>query len=152
VVKIRKLTSGLVPGVAGAMLGVVMSVMQMEQLVPVHFDVDIMRFQNFAVYMGLVLGVLLALITYSIFMALLMRFQYPASSKLGAWLGAAAGALICFSTNLVLNAFASSFYFVHSDAKSFIFVSLFTAIVGGVFGLVVGFFVTEIGARNLHIR
>jgi uncharacterized membrane-anchored protein len=150
--KFRKLLAGLVPGIAGAIIGDVMSIMQMEQLVPVHYDVDILTFQNFAIYMGLVVGVFSGLVTYAVFMALYKRFQYPASSRLGMWLGAASGALLCFSTNLILNVSAASFDFVHSDAKGFIFISLFTALVGGVVGLVAGYFIAEIGARNLHYK
>jgi len=148
----RKILGGIAPGIAGAVLGFVMGIMQMEQLVPVHYDVDILPFQNFAIYMGLGFGLFLGLVSYAAFMALYKRYQYPASSRLGAWSGAAAGALLCFCVNLILNVSADSFDFVRSDARGFIFTTVFTSLVGGVVGLVAGYFMAEIGARNLHYR
>ena len=43
---------------AGAIAGHVMSIMQMEQFMPVHYDVDFLTYQNFTIYMGLGAGVI----------------------------------------------------------------------------------------------
>jgi hypothetical protein len=151
-VQFRKLTGGLIPIIAGVVLGMVMGMMQMLELEPVNIHVDTQPFQNFALYMGLAVGLVFGFIAFVIFMALYKRFQYPASSRLGAWLGTAAGALLCCSTNLILNVSAASYDYVPQNAAAFIFNSMFFSLVGGVAGLVTGYFMAEIGARNLHYR
>ena len=72
--KLRKLGPALVPGVAGAVLGMMMGIMQMSQLERVDQHVDILRFQNFALYSGLLVGLLLGLVAFIVFMALSPRF------------------------------------------------------------------------------
>jgi uncharacterized membrane protein len=150
--KSRRWLSGLVPGIAGATLGATMVMMQVSEIAPVNSSVDLLAYQDFALYMGLGVGFLFGFIAFAAFLALAKRFQYPASSGMGARLGAVTSALLCFATNLILYISAPAFDYVRSPARGFIFVSVFTAVLGGVVGLIVGYFMSEIGGRNLHHR
>jgi len=151
-VKLQKLSRGLVPGVSGAALGMVTGIIQMLQIEPVNSLVNAASFQNFAIYTGLGIGLLFGLVAYAAFMVLYRRFQYPASSRLGVCIGAVGGALLCFSTNLIINISAPSSDFIRNGAVYIIISGLEFAFVGGAIGLVVGYFMAEIGARNLHYR
>ena len=150
--KLRKLVPALVIGIAGAVLGMMMGIMQMSQLERVDQHVDILPFQNFALYSGLLTGLLFGIVAFVVFMALSPRFQYPASSSLGAWLGVTCGILICFITNLLINSRAASYQFVPSNGPVFAVSSVITSFLGGTAGLVTGYFLALVGARNLHSR
>ena len=124
--------------------------MQLLQLSPVNTRVNTIPFQNFVLYFSLADGVLFGSVCYVVFRVLYRRFQYPASSGLGAWIGAIGGGCLCFSTYIIMNAFAPSFDYIR--AGTFTFTSAFTSIVGAMTGMVAGYFIAEIGARNLHYR
>ena len=146
----RKIAYGFIPGVAGAILGTVMGMVQMAQLDRVSLTTDILPFQNYGLYSGLIIGLLFGYLSYVIFMLLYPRFQYPASAKLGAWIGAISGALICFVANVFINLSAASYDFIQSTTGKFVENSLIIAMIGAVTGLVAGYFIAEIGSRNLH--
>jgi hypothetical protein len=129
-----------------------MGIMQMSQLERVDQHVDILPFQNFALYSGLLIGLLFGIVAFVVFMALSPRFQYPASSSLGAWLGVICGVLICFIINLLINSRAAAYQFVPSTGPVFAVSSVITSFLGGVTGLVAGYFLALVGARNLHGR
>ena len=150
----RLAVGGLITGIAGAVLGGVVSLLQMASHLPVNqFDQsEVIPFQNFALYMGMGVGVLFGWIGLALFMLLARRYRYPASSMLGLWLGAGCGMLLCLFTNLLLNASAAAFQYQPNIASVLLVNSLITSFVGGVIGLVTGYFMAEIGARNLHFK
>jgi hypothetical protein len=150
--KLLKKAPALVPGVAGAVIGMIMGMMLMSQLDRVNQRVDILLFQNFALYSGLAIGFLFGLAAFLVFMALSPRFQYPASIGLGAWVGAVCGALICLVINILINTSAPSFQFIPSNGAVFALSSVITSFLGGVTGLAAGYFIAQVGARNLHNR
>jgi hypothetical protein len=150
---IRKLAGGVMAvTIAGAMLGGVVSILQSgTHLREDEFDQSVVTpYQNFALYMGIVTGALLGLVGMAVFLRLVKRFQFPASTRLGMWLGAICGVLICLSTGLMLNGFAASFGYLLSRWDVMLVNSLITCAVGGVFGLVSGYFIAEIGERALR--
>ena len=151
-VKLRKSAFAFVTGAAGAFLGMVMSMLLTPQYERVSSFVDVQKFQNFALYSSLIIGFIFGAVAFFVFMALYPRFQYPASTKLGVWLGGLSGVLLVFLSNVVINTFASSFDFIPSNGSVFTVSAFVTSLLGGVAGVVTGYLFAEVGARNLHYR
>jgi hypothetical protein len=148
----RFVKGGLAAGIAGAVLGGVVSFLQMSTHLAVDkFDQSAgVAFQNFAIYLGAGAGIAFGLAGVALFLILVPRFQYPASTRLGAYLGAAIGVLLCLATSLTLNAFARLFDYLPSATSVLLVNSLITMAVGGVVGVSAGYLMAEIGARNLR--
>lgn len=148
----RLVIGGLAAGILGAVLGCVVSILQMSTHIPLNkFDQSaVIPFQNFAIYMGIGVGIFVGILGLMLFLILVRRYQYPASTRLGTWLGFACGALLCLSTELILNVFAETFQYLPSEIGVLVVNSLITTLSGGVIGMVAGYLMAEKGARNLR--
>ena len=151
--KIQKLAiAGVITGISGLTLAAAVGVLEMEQYDPVNAFVDVLPFQNFSVYMSLSIGFVFGLIAFLAFLLLYDRYQYPMSTNLGMWIGALTGIIICLSTNLILNVFATHFNFVQLSLVRALTRSIIPSAMGGIVGFVAGYLFAEIGGRSLRLN